>query len=168
MSFLTKKNKKGGERRWAKKGAWEKSHAHMWSKIDWKNHSNKRASPWSAVSPFKARVNTSRRFSSAALLLPQRTQSEEPSPGPHHSLPMDPKEAEPRTKAAVIAILHSPRCHESHISISNAALPDTRAPPPADRDGSPWGTSSGRSHTYTSASRRARECWLEVKLLGDV
>lgn len=31
-----------------------------------------------------------------------------PSPGPHHSLPMVPKEAEPNTKAAVIAILHSP------------------------------------------------------------
>lgn len=31
-----------------------------------------------------------------------------PSPGPHHSLPVIPKEAEPSTKAAVIAILHSP------------------------------------------------------------
>lgn len=30
-----------------------------------------------------------------------------PSPGPHHSLPVIPKEAEPNTKAAVIAILHS-------------------------------------------------------------
>lgn len=93
-----------------------KSNTNMGSKIDWKNHSNTRGWPWSAASPLKARVNTSLsfslpsfRFSLAPLFCSRwRTEREAPSPGPHHSLPPVPKEAGPNTKAAVIAILHSP------------------------------------------------------------
>lgn len=93
------------------------SNTNMGSKIDWKNHSNMRGWPWSAASPFKDRVNTSLGFSitsfrsspaSAFLSSPENREWGAPSPGPHHSLPMVPKEAEPNTKAAVIAILHSP------------------------------------------------------------
>lgn len=67
--------------------------------------------------------------------LEKRVSGGQPSPGPHHSLPVIPKEAEPSTKAAVIAILHSPRRPESHIGVQNAPSPLLSATPPVDRDG---------------------------------
>lgn len=54
-----------------------------------------------------------------------------PSPGPHHSLPVVPKEAEPNTKTAVIAILHSPPpLWKPHFNLKCSPSPPHPSPPP--------------------------------------
>lgn len=93
---------------------WQQNPRRILGRIDWKYHSNKRGQP-------KAQSRHSKPESIllsvaflwppfASLLLRFSVLSERgaPSSGPHHSLPIVPKEAEPNTKAAVIAILHRP------------------------------------------------------------
>lgn len=126
--------------------------------------------PWSAASSFKARVNTSLclslhsfRSSPALPFCPRRARERgAPSPGQHHSLPMVPKEAEANTKAAVIAILHSPPpSWKPHFNLKMPPppfLPHSPCPTPpwtgTGQRGPPWDTSWGRSHVSTSATHR--------------
>lgn len=135
------------------------SSTNMGSKIDWQNHSNMRGWPWSAASPSKPESILLPAFLHppfAPLLLGFSEGA--PSPGPHHSLPMVPKEAEPSTKAAVIAILHSPPpSWKPHFNLKHPPPPSPPRlilpHPPwtgTGQSGPPWDTSSGRSQGSTS------------------
>lgn len=137
------------------------SSTNMGSKIDWKNHSNMRGWPWSAASPSKPESILLPAFLHppfAPLLLGFSEGA--PSPGPHHSLPMVPKEAQPSTKAAVIAILHSPPpSWKPHFNLKHPPSPHCLILPHplwtwTGQSRPPWDTYSGRSQGSTSQDVR--------------
>lgn len=138
---------KEGDRGWCR-GTMAECNINMNFKIDWKNHSNKRVSPEAQCSKPESILPWAFLYPPFAPLLlhfsvltgVQRERGA-PSLGPHHSLPVVPKEAEPRTKAGVIAILHSPPpSWKPHFNLKNAPSPPHPAPPPVDRDRSECAT----------------------------
>lgn len=123
------------------------SNTNMGSKIDWKNHSNTRGRPWSAASPFKARVNTSLGFSlpsfrsSPAPLFCPEQRVRGTFPGAASFTAHGPKGSRAKHKGS--GHCHSPQSPTILKATFQSKMPPSLphpAPPPADRDGSEWAT----------------------------
>lgn len=142
------------------------SNTNMGSKIDWKNHSNKRGRPWSAASPFKAESILLSAFlypPFAPLLLRFSVLAGEQKvrgtfPGAASFTAYGPKGSRAKHKG-------SGHCHSPQSPTIVKATFQSKMPPPrltlphplrtgTGQSGPPWDTSSGRSHVSTSATHR--------------